>query len=48
MLAGLLLNAAAGWWWADPVAAMCMVPLIVVEGLKAMRGEACACVSCEA
>ena len=34
-LAGLVLNAAFGWWWADPVAALAMVPLIVREGLEA-------------
>ena len=27
-LGGLVLNAALGWWWADPVAALCMVPII--------------------
>ncbi|HEY2946583.1 MAG TPA: cation transporter [Vicinamibacteria bacterium] len=35
-LAGLALNAAAGWWWADPVAALVMLPLIVREGLEAL------------
>jgi divalent metal cation (Fe/Co/Zn/Cd) transporter len=34
-LIGLGLNAALGWWWADPVAALAMVPLIVREGLEA-------------
>ena len=48
MLAGLVLNAALGWWWADPAAALCMVPLVVREGLRALRGEACSCVSCHA
>ena len=32
LLAGLLLNALPGWWWADPVAALVMVPIIVKEG----------------
>lgn len=32
-LVGVGLNAAAGWWWADPVAALVMVPLIALEGL---------------
>lgn len=41
LLAGLLLNAALGWWWADPVAALVMVPIIVREGLEGMRGERC-------
>jgi divalent metal cation (Fe/Co/Zn/Cd) transporter len=33
-LCGLALNAAFGWWWADPLAALAMVPLIVREGLE--------------
>jgi len=41
LLAGLLLNAIAGWWWADPVAALVMVPVIVREGIEAIRGERC-------
>jgi divalent metal cation (Fe/Co/Zn/Cd) transporter len=41
LLAGLLLNALAGWWWADPVAALAMVPIIANEGRKAMRGDRC-------
>jgi cation diffusion facilitator family transporter len=35
-LCGLALNAAFGWWWADPLAALAMVPLIVREGLEAV------------
>ena len=38
-LAGLALNAAFGWWWADPLAALGLVPLIVREGLEGLRGE---------
>src|SRR2546428_9677198 len=38
-LLGLALNAVLGWWWADPVAALAMVPLIVREGLEAWRAE---------
>ncbi len=34
-LLGLGLNAVLGWWWADPVAALAMLPLIVREGLEA-------------
>jgi divalent metal cation (Fe/Co/Zn/Cd) transporter len=41
LLAGLLLNALIGWWWADPVAALVMVPIIVNEGVEALRGETC-------
>ena len=40
-LAGVALNAALGWWWADPVAALAMTPIIVTEGLEGLRGEAC-------
>jgi cation diffusion facilitator family transporter len=38
-LGGLVLNAALGWWWADPVAALAVVPLVVREGLEGWRGE---------
>jgi divalent metal cation (Fe/Co/Zn/Cd) transporter len=38
-LVGLALNALWGWWWADPVAALLMLPLIVREGLEAWSGE---------
>ena len=41
LLAGLLLNALVGWWWADPVAALIMVPIIVKEGLAGLRGDTC-------
>jgi divalent metal cation (Fe/Co/Zn/Cd) transporter len=41
LLAGLLLNALVGWWWADPVAALVMVPIIIKEGIEALRGETC-------
>lgn len=41
LLLGLALNAAAGWWWADPVAALAMVPWLVREGLEGVRGEGC-------
>lgn len=39
LLGGLLLNALLGWWWADPVAALVMVPLIAYEGIEAVRGR---------
>ena len=43
-LAGVGLNAAFGWWWADPVAALAMLPIIGREGLEGLRGEAeCKC-----
>jgi divalent metal cation (Fe/Co/Zn/Cd) transporter len=38
-LLGLGLNAVLGWWWADPVAALAMVPLIVREGIEAWKAE---------
>lgn len=41
LLGGLVLNAAFGWWWADAVAALVMVPIIVHEGVEALRGEQC-------
>ena len=41
LLLGLVLNAALGWWWADPTAALLMVPLIAKEGVEAMKGETC-------
>ena len=42
LLLGLLANAAAGWWWADPVAALAMVPWLIREGREGIRGESCA------
>ena len=36
---GLALNAAFGWWWADPVAALGIAFLAVQEGLEAITGE---------
>jgi divalent metal cation (Fe/Co/Zn/Cd) transporter len=44
-LAGVGLNAVLGWWWADPVAALAMVPIIAKEGLAGLRGEA-SCSDC--
>lgn len=41
LLVGLVLNAIFGWWWADPVAALVMVPIIAKEGFEALRGETC-------
>lgn len=42
LLGGLLLNAWFGWWWADPAAALAMVPIIAREGYEAVKGESCA------
>jgi divalent metal cation (Fe/Co/Zn/Cd) transporter len=41
LLGGLILNALFGWWWADPVAALVMTPIIGREGVEALRGETC-------
>jgi divalent metal cation (Fe/Co/Zn/Cd) transporter len=41
LLIGLAFNAVLGWWWADPAAAMIMVPLIMREGLEGLRGRTC-------
>jgi SAM-dependent methyltransferase/Co/Zn/Cd efflux system component len=42
-LAGLLLNAIWGKWWADPVVALTLVPLIVREGWEAVRSSRFGC-----
>jgi divalent metal cation (Fe/Co/Zn/Cd) transporter len=48
LLGGLLLNATLHWWWADPVAALLMVPIIAHEGWDALRGKTCPqCHSCD-
>jgi len=41
LLAGLGFNAWLGWWWADPVAGLVMVPLIAWEGWQAITGRTC-------
>jgi len=46
LLGGLLLNALAGWWWADPIAAIIMVPIITKEGIEALQGKTC-CDDCD-
>jgi divalent metal cation (Fe/Co/Zn/Cd) transporter len=43
LLGGLLLNALFSWWWADPIAAVCMLPLIVREGFESFRGDTSCC-----
>ncbi len=42
-LAGLAINAIWRVKWADPIAALVVVPLIVWEGREALRGKACNC-----
>jgi divalent metal cation (Fe/Co/Zn/Cd) transporter len=41
LLVGLLANALAGWWWADPAAALVIAALAVREGRASWRGDAC-------
>lgn len=41
LLGGLLLNAISNVWWADPVAALIMVPIIAKEGVDGLRGNTC-------
>lgn len=45
LLLGLLLHSVLGWWWADPVAALVMAPIIAREGVQGVKGESCE--SCE-
>jgi len=42
-LGGVALNAMIGWWWADPVAALAMVPIIAKEGVEGLRAEDACC-----
>ena len=42
-LAGLAINALCRVKWADPLAALAVLPLIVWEGREAMRGKNCGC-----
>ena len=39
VLVGLVLNAVAGWWWADPAAALVVAAIAAHEGREAWRGE---------
>lgn len=41
LLVGLLANALAGWWWADPAAALVIAAVAAKEGRDAWRGESC-------
>ncbi len=41
LLVGLILNAAFRLWWADPVAALIMVPIVAKEGIEGVQGKAC-------
>lgn len=39
-LVGVALNALFGWWWADPIAALAMTPIILTEGFEGIRSAA--------
>jgi len=43
LLVGLLLNALAGWWWADPAAALVIAAIAAREGVESWKGESCEC-----
>jgi divalent metal cation (Fe/Co/Zn/Cd) transporter len=43
LLAGLLANAALGWWWADPLAGLVIAGVAAREAREAWRGEQCGC-----
>lgn len=39
LLLGLVAHSALGWWWADPAAALLMIPWLAREGFEGLRGE---------
>lgn len=39
VLTGVLLSATLGWWWADPVAALLIIPLVIKEAQEALEEE---------
>lgn len=41
LLVGLAANATIGWWWADPVAGLLMIPWLIKEGIAGLKGEGC-------
>ena len=43
LLAGLLTNALAGWWWADPTTALAIAAIAGREGIESWRGNSCDC-----
>lgn len=45
LLAGLLANALAGWWWADPAAALVIAGVAAKEGWESWKGDSC-CDAC--
>jgi divalent metal cation (Fe/Co/Zn/Cd) transporter len=43
LLVGLGANAVAGWWWADPIAALLVAAVALREGRSAWRGDDSCC-----
>jgi divalent metal cation (Fe/Co/Zn/Cd) transporter len=43
LLIGLLANALAGWWWADPIAAFVIAAIATKEGIESWQGKNCDC-----
>jgi divalent metal cation (Fe/Co/Zn/Cd) transporter len=43
LLVGVLANAVAGWWWADPWVALLIAAVALTEARDAWQGEICAC-----
>lgn len=41
VLVALVLNAALGWWWADPVAGLVIAAIALREGRQTWRGDSC-------
>lgn len=41
LLIGLLANWLANWWWADPLAALLMVPWLIKEGREGIEDKCC-------
>ncbi|PYJ59858.1 MAG: hypothetical protein DME74_11545 [Verrucomicrobia bacterium] len=41
LFVGLAFNALFGWWWADSIAAILMVPIITRESVEALKGDVC-------
>ena len=39
VLIGLGLNIVFGWWWADPVMALALIPFLIREGLESFEDE---------
>jgi divalent metal cation (Fe/Co/Zn/Cd) transporter len=46
LLVGLGVNAAFGWWWADPLAALLIAAVAFEEGRESWRGDGCADCCC--